>query len=107
MVSNPVLEWGGTELADGIVGHTWDTVSSCLVCLVIAGLLLVQKDPIRQRSNEAFQVNLLSVNARIRELAGANALFNPTIASSPIVFVATTTSSKNLSTLMHLRVSNC
>ena len=101
------LEWDSTELVNGTVRHVWNTVSSCLVCLVIAGLLLVQKDPIRQRSNEAFQVNLLSVNARIRELADANALFNPTIASSPIVFAAMTTSSKNLSTLMHLKVSNC
>ena len=107
MVSRLALEWGSTELVNGIVGHAWNSVSSCLVGLVIAGLLLVQKGPIRQRSNEAFQVNLLSFKARIRDLAGANALFDQSIASSSIVSAATTTSSKNLSTLMHSRGSDC
>ena len=42
-MSRLALEWGSTELVNGIVGHAWNMVSSCLVGLVIAGLLLVQK----------------------------------------------------------------
>ena len=29
-VSKPVLEWGSTELVNGVVGHAWDMVSFCL-----------------------------------------------------------------------------